>query len=267
MAQYGDTYGREHDMALPTLLSRMNQQTALYGGWISIPDALVTETIARIGFDYICLDLQHGLMDYQIAVQLLQLIGLGQSVPIVRPPLNDTTWIGKLLDAGAMGLIIPMINSVQDAQAAVDATRYAPKGTRSWGPVRPLMHTTPQAYLQSGQFEIAIIPMIETVSALNDVEKIVQVEGVAGVYVGPSDLHLALGLEPSYDSDHPQFIEAIDHVLAACQKSGVVAGIHGTAALAPKRFAQGFRMINVASDLSILKNGMAHSLRIAQGQA
>ncbi len=252
-------------MVLPIFMERMRQRPALYGGWISIPNALVTETVARVGFDYICLDLQHGFIDYQIAVQLLQLIGLGQSVPIVRPPLNDTTWIGRLLDAGAMGLIIPMINSVEDAQAAVDATRYAPHGTRSWGPVRPLMHTTATDYLQKGQFEIAVMPMIETVSALNDVEKIVQVEGVNGVYVGPSDLHLALGLEPSYDSDHPRFVEAIDHVLATCQKAGVFVGIHGTAELAPKRFAQGFRMINAAADLAILKSGMTHALKNAQG--
>jgi 4-hydroxy-2-oxoheptanedioate aldolase len=165
-----------------------------------------------------------------------------------------------------MGLIIPMINSVEDAQAAVDATRYAPHGTRSWGPVRPLMHTTATDYLQKGQFEIAVMPMIETVSALNDVEKIVQVGGVNGVYVGPSDLHIALGLEPSYDSDHPRFVEAIRPCVGYLSKSWRFRRHTRHSRIGTRNaLRRDYRMINAAADLAILKSGMTHALKNAQG--
>lgn len=241
------------------------EKPCIYGAWLSIPDSSTAETAARAGFDYVCIDVQHGLMDYQVALHMLQALDLGASLPIVRVPSNDPWLLGKFLDAGASAVILPMINTPEEARAAVAACRYAPEGIRSFGPTRPLMREG-MRYLKEANESISVIPMIETQEALARVDEIVAVDGIHAVYLGPFDLHVALNLPPNVDSNEPRFVEAVDRVLTGCGKAGVIPAVHGNPQVASKRRAQGFRMITVASDLSILRRGFQEAIETARAQ-
>ena len=170
-----------------------------FGGWLSIPSSFSAEVMAYRGFDWLCLDLQHGVIDYQVAVTMLQAISATDTVPIVRVPDASFGFINKMLDAGAMGIIVPLINTAEEARAVVAACRYFPDGSRSIGPTRVSVSAGPE-YAQRANAEVACIPMIETKQALGNLDAILSVPGVDAVYVGPSDLSLTLGLPPGPDS-------------------------------------------------------------------
>jgi 4-hydroxy-2-oxoheptanedioate aldolase len=248
-----------------SLKALWGEKEVVYGAWLSIPDTITAETAARAGFDYICIDVQHGLMDYQRALHMLQALDLGTAVPIVRAPSSDASLLGKFLDAGASAVILPMINSAEEARAAVAACRYAPAGCRSFGPTRPMMREG-MRYFQEANDAISVIPMIETRQAIDNIEDIVGVDGVDGVYVGPFDLQVALNLPPAVDGDAPAFVSAIDRVLTHCKRAEVVAAVHGNPQIASKRRAQGFRMITIASDVSVLRRGLQEALSIAKAR-
>lgn len=229
-----------------------------HGGWLGIPDALVSETMGSLGFDYLCIDMQHGMADYTQALAMLQAMTGTDAVPIARVPWNEPGIIGRMLDAGALGVIIPMVNSAEEAQAAVNACRYAPLGTRSWGPTRAArLHENYS--IAAANTAVACIPMIETATAVAAIDEILAVPGIDAIYIGPADLSITYGLKPGGDNDGA-FATAIDTVLAACERHGVVPGIHANPALAQKRREQGFRMITVASDLVALVEGATHML-------
>ncbi len=240
------------------------QKSCIYGAWLSIPDSNTAETAARAGFDYICIDVQHGLMDYQAALHMLQVLDLGTALPIVRVLNNDPGLLGKFLDAGAAAVILPMINSPAEARDAVAACRYAPGGYRSFGPTRPMMREG-MRYFHEANEAISVIPMIETRQAVENIDQIAAVDGVDAVYIGPFDLHVALELPPGFDSDHATFVSAVDRVLEGCRSAGVVAAVHGNPQIASKRRQQGFRMITIASDLSILRRGFQDALAAVGG--
>jgi 4-hydroxy-2-oxoheptanedioate aldolase len=231
-----------------------------YGGWLSIPSAFSAEVMAHQGFDWICIDMQHGVMDYQTAVTMLQAISTTQTIPIVRVPWNEPGIIGKMLDAGAYGIIIPMVNSPEDAKAAVGACRYVPDGYRSFGPTRAGFYGGPD-YAEQANQEIACIPMIETKTAIAHLDEILAVPGIDAVYVGPSDLSLTLGLPPRMDHDDQSFQDARLTIAKACRQRGITAGIHASAALAPKHAEAGYQMITISSDVASLAGGAARDLR------
>jgi len=236
---------------------------AAHGAWLSIPSALSAEVVARTGFDYVCIDLQHGLVGYESAVQMLQAINLGASAPVVRVPWNEPGIIGRMLDAGALSIIVPMVNSPAEARAAVAACRYAPAGARSFGPIRAFMQEGPR-YYATANAEVACIPMIETVQALEQLDAILEVPGIDAVYVGPADLSITLGLPPGNNDERPEFVAALERVVAACRARGIVPGIHASAALAARRRAQGFRMITVSADQIAMGDAMRAELRLAR---
>jgi 4-hydroxy-2-oxoheptanedioate aldolase len=192
--------------------------------------------------------MQHGVIDYQAAVGILQAINTTEMVPFVRVPWNEQGIIGKMLDAGAMGVIIPMVNTVAEAKAAVASCRYFPQGARSFGPTRVGVHAGRDYYSRANE-EIACIPMIETQEALDNLDDILSVPGIDAVYVGPADLSITLGLPPSADNDAPIFNDALKKIVDACKKHGVTPGIHASAALARKRRETGFQLITVGSDM------------------
>ena len=232
------------------------------GGWLSIPSSVSAEATARQGFTYVCVDAQHGVVDYQAAFSMIQGIELGGSVPIVRVPWNEPGIIGKMLDAGAHGVIVPMVNTRSEAEAVVSACRYAPVGSRSYGPtVAGPRHAD---YVAWASTSIAVIPMIETVEALGNLDEILSVPGIDAIYVGPADLSLSLGLAPSGNDGTPAFDDALTAIVAACGRHGVVPGIHASGALAARRRSQGFRMITVAMDLPAMRSGMATELAIGR---
>ena len=228
---------------------------AAVNGWLAIANSFSAETMAHQGWDSLTIDLQHGVVDYQTMVTMLQAISTTATVPIVRVPWLEPGILMKTLDAGAYGVICPMVNSREDAQKLVAYTHYAPRGTRSFGPVRALLYGGAD-YPQHANDTIVTFAMIETAAALENLDEILSVEGLDAIYIGPSDLSLALGCTPTFDDLDPRAAEAVEHILARAKAHGVVAGIHnGTTEAALKRIARGFQFVTVGSDARLMAAG------------
>ncbi|WP_128000859.1 HpcH/HpaI aldolase family protein [Piscinibacter defluvii] len=228
---------------------------AALNGWLAIPSGFAAETMAHQGWDTLTIDLQHGVVDYQAMVSMLQAISTTPTVPVVRVPWLEPGIIMKTLDAGAYGVICPMVNTREDAQRFVAYTSYAPQGTRSFGPIRALLYGGAD-YPEHANRTIVRFAMIETAQALDNLDAILSVEGLDAIYIGPSDLSLALGCRPTFDDVDPPVVQAIDHILARARAHGLVAGIHnGTPEAALARVARGFRFVTVSSDARLMAAG------------
>src|SRR5512132_3147044 len=217
-------------------------------GWLSIPSSYSAELMAHQGWDSLTIDMQHGVVDYQAAVTMLQAISTTPVIPLARVPWNDPALLMKILDAGVYGVICPMINTKAQAEALVAACKYAPRGYRSWGPVRASIYAGAD-YGDHANDDLIVMPMIETAEAVKNIDEILKVPGIDGVYVGPSDLSLTMGCKPRLDQTDPPVVEAQLKIVEACKRHGVVAGIHnGTAAYALKMIAAGYQFVTLASD-------------------
>jgi 4-hydroxy-2-oxoheptanedioate aldolase len=235
-------------MVLPTpLKERCRDDGTVLGAWLSLRDPLLAEAAATSGYDYVVVDMQHGLNDYADVFSMLQAMARTLPVPIVRVPANEWGIIGRVLDAGAFGVVIPMVNSPEEARRAVEACRYTPDGTRSIGPLTTRTRYGAD-YAGSANDAVACIPMIETREAVEAVDDILAVPGIDAVYIGPADLSMSYGLPPSPDNPGEPFDGALAAVVDGCRRHGVIPGIHANAALAAKRHAAGFRMITVGFD-------------------
>ena len=231
-----------------------NDQTAV-NGWLAIPNSFATETMAHQGWDTLTVDMQHGVVDYQVMVTMLQAISTTATVPIVRVPWLEPGILMKTLDAGAYGVICPMVNTREDAQKFVAWTSYAPRGTRSFGPVRALLYAGAD-YPTHANDTIVRFAMIETAQALDNLDAILSVEGLDAVYVGPSDLSLSLGCKPLFDHVEPKAAQAIAHIIERAKAHGLQAGIHnGLPEVAQARIAMGYRFVTLSSDARILASG------------
>jgi 4-hydroxy-2-oxoheptanedioate aldolase len=239
---------------------RWQRGEATVGAWLSIPEPFAAETMSRIGFDWLCIDMQHGLVDYQRAVIMLQAMTAGTATPIVRVPTNDAALIGRVLDAGAQGVIVPLVNSRREAEAAVAACRYPPSGQRSFGPTRAALVAGPDYFARAGNHALCLL-MIETKQALDEVEAIAATPGADGLFVGPNDLSLALGLPPRWEQTDPRFDAAFLRIVAACRGAGIVAGSAGTIADVHKRLAQGFLFVQASGDLAALSRQASADLK------
>ncbi len=237
-----------------------------YGAWLGIPSSFSAEIVAHQAFDYVCVDMQHGLIDYQVAVTMLQALSTTDVTPFVRVPWNEPGIIGKMLDAGAYGIVIPMVNSVAEAEAAAGACRYQPQGYRSFGPVRAAYYAGAD-YATGANDEIAYIPMIETTRAIAQLDAILAVPGIDAVYVGPADLSLTLGLPPRMDNTDAKFEEARMTIVNGCKKRGIIAGIHANAQLAARHAEAGYQMITISSDTGALASGAAADVRHVHGSS
>jgi 4-hydroxy-2-oxoheptanedioate aldolase len=195
---------------------------------------------------------------------MLQAISLTDSTPFVRVPWNDFGIINRMLDAGAMGVIIPMVNSAEEAKVAVAACRYFPDGGRSYGPSRANWYAGAD-YFEHANAEVACVPMVETAQAVERLDEILAVPGIDAVYVGPSDLSVTYGQPPRPDNDG-KFEEARIKIAQACRGRGVTAGIHANAALAAKHLAAGYRMITVSADIAGLQQRAAADIAQARRQ-
>jgi 4-hydroxy-2-oxoheptanedioate aldolase len=216
--------------------------------------------MAHQGFDWLCVDMQHGVIDYRDAVAMLTAISTTDTIPFVRVPWNDPPTIMKVLDAGAYGVVVPLINTRADAEQAVAACRYPPHGIRSNGANRAILYSGAD-YVAGANDQIACIPMIETRQAIDNLDDILSVPGVDAIYVGPSDLSFALGLPPRMDNEHPLHVETVDTILAACKRHGVAAGIHTGGPAFSRRFLdRGFQMITLTSDGVAITRGVRAQL-------
>lgn len=253
-------------MRTNTMKAKWAAGETTYGGWLSIANSFSAEIMANQGFDWLCVDMQHGVVDYADAVTMLQVIGSTPTIPIVRVPWNEPGIIGKVLDAGALGVIIPMVNSVEEAEAAVRACRYYPDGARSFGPTRAAYYAGAD-YFAHANNEVACIPMIETKQAVERLDEILAVPGIDAVYVGPADLSITLGLPPGM-ANGGAFEEARVLIAKKCQERGITPGIHANASLAAKHEEAGYRMITISGDAVAIAAGAAADLRtVGEGAA
>ncbi len=228
------------------------------GGWVLTADPLVAATAGSIGFDYVGIDVQHGAATGATTPGLVAAVA-ARTTPLVRVSENAGAAIGMALDAGALGVIVPMVESAEQARAAVAACRYPPEGARSFGPAHARVLWDAD-YGSWANDVVVCIPMIETVRGLHNLDEIMAVPGVDAVYVGPADLSLSLGLPPSLDHEDAAFRDALKAVTTAARRHGVVAGVHANAGLTSKRMEQEFSMITVAVDQPLLTEALARSL-------
>jgi 4-hydroxy-2-oxoheptanedioate aldolase len=238
---------------------------AAVNGWLAIPSSFSAEVMAHQDWDSLTIDLQHGVIDYQAAVTMLTAISTTSTVPVIRVPWLEPGILMKSLDAGAYGVICPMVNTRDDAARLVAYTNYAPRGTRSFGPIRALLYAGAD-YPQHADRTIVRFAMIETAQALDNLDAILSVEGLDAIYIGPSDLSLALGCKPAFDEVDPPVAAAIDHILERAKAHGVVAGIHnGSPAAARARVARGFRFVTIGSDARLMAAGAQQVLASMRG--
>jgi 4-hydroxy-2-oxoheptanedioate aldolase len=220
-------------------------------GWCSIGSPFGAELMAHIGWDSLTIDLQHGIVDYADMLGMLQGISTTPAIPLVRVPWNEPIMIQKALDAGAFGIICPMINSRIECENFVKAARYAPKGFRSVGPTRAVLYAGPD-YHQNAEAAAITFAMIETKEALKNIDDIMSTPDLDAVYIGPTDLSLSLTGNP--DSTSNAMPEAIRHVLERARHHGVRAGIHATASgdYAKQMCALGFDFVTVINDVRLI---------------
>jgi 4-hydroxy-2-oxoheptanedioate aldolase len=234
--------------------AKVRNRETLVGYWVVLDAPAMAERLARLGWDYVSLDAQHGLFGYSGMLAALTAIDAGgRSVGMVRVAANDATPIGRALDAGAAGVIVPLVNTAEDAAKAVSASRYPPVGIRSYGPMRAMLRIGPTP--AEADASVVVLAMIETPEGLDNVEAIAATPGLDGLYIGPSDLTLAVGGTTSTDpSVADAFEAALVRIRRACEDNGIAAGLHTRSGEeAAKRISEGFTVLSVAGDAQHLE--------------
>jgi 4-hydroxy-2-oxoheptanedioate aldolase len=234
------------------LKRRWAEGQATVNGWLAIPSAFSAEVMANQGWDSLTVDMQHGIVDYQAMVTMLQAISTTATVPMVRVPWREPGIIMKSLDAGAYGVICPMINTAAECEELVSACRYPPRGNRSFGPIRALIYGGAD-YPRHANDQVLAIAMIETCQAVENLDDILAVPGLDGIYVGPADLSNSMGHTPTFDQEERPVVEAIEHIVRTARRKGVRAGIHcGAPAYAKRMMALGFDFATLLSDARLM---------------
>jgi len=229
-------------------------------GWLSVPNGFTAELMARQGFDALCVDLQHGLSDYSDLWPMLQAVSQTDTVPVVRVPWNEPAIIMRALDAGAYAIIVPLVNTAEEAAAAVAACRYPPVGIRSSGPLRAALYGGAN-YQAEANGEIVVMAMIETKQGLDNLEAICKTPGLDAVYIGPADLSYALGLPPRGDNPDPVHLATCDKIRDTAHRAGIKACMHcASGAFAGAAIKRGFDLIMLTSDVACLTAGARRQL-------
>ena len=242
-----------------------NEGQGAVNAWLSTPSPITAEVTGKAGFDSITVDLQHGLNDYQAALFMLQALATSDSTPMARVPWLEPGIIMKLLDAGALGIVCPMVNTRADAERLVHYTNYAPVGTRSFGPTRAMLAYGAD-YVSKANDTVVTLAMVETAEALENVEAIAETPGLTGVYIGPSDLALSMGHTPKLDPDEPAVVEAVGRILGACKDAGIRCGIHCLAPSYAKRMLdEGFDLVTLGSDIRLYSAACTSAIAEARG--
>ena len=234
---------------------------AAINGWLQIPNSFSTEVMAHQGWDSLTIDMQHGVVDYPNALQMLQAISTTDTVPMARVNWNEPGQIMKILDAGSYGIICPMVSNRKEAERFVQACLYPPKGYRSFGPIRGLLYGGSD-YGKHANDEILKFAMIETKESLENLDSIMSTPGLNGIYIGPADLSLAIGEEPSFDKpEGDKVYDTIMKILEHAKKNKIVAGIHNQKAeYAEKMIKKGFQLVTIGSDQRFISSGAKESI-------
>lgn len=246
------------------LRARLQSGDSAVGGWCAIPNSYSAEIVAYASPDYVVVDMQHGLAAFSDLVPMLQAIAAHGPTPLVRIPQGDLATAQRALDAGAEGVIFPLVNSAADAAAAAAACRFPPLGTRSYGPVRARLHLGTDPELLNR--EVLCFVQVETVDAVETLNEILSCEGVDGVYVGPADLALSLSLPVGTRQQAVE--EILDTIVASCRAASLVPGIHTTSGEAARgALERGFLMATASTDAVLLSAAYQRELAMARGEA
>lgn len=235
--------------------SKLKRGEVSIGTWLTLPDPITAQLMARAGFDWLTVELEHTPVTLQTAAQSFGIISASGPVPLARIPWNTAENIKRVLDTGAWGIVVPMVNSRAEAEAVVDAARYQPEGNRSVGGQLHAANfdTDPATYYANANKEILVVIMAEHIKAIEAADDILSVPGIDAVFIGPNDLHNSMGQKPVFESNHKEFVDALKHIQKTAQKYGVAPGIHVVdAPAAVRRRDEGFQFIAVGSEAGMM---------------
>jgi 4-hydroxy-2-oxoheptanedioate aldolase len=247
-----------------SLLRRVQTKQTVLGAWMFFREPVIAGTASKIGYDFVCIDMQHGLQSFDNMTNMINAVHLGDALPIVRVASPDEGLAGRYLDAGAAAIIFPMINTREQAESCVRACLYPPKGARSMGPIGSSL-LFGDDYFDFANVITCVIPMIETREAVENLDDILSVDGVNIVFVGPSDLAISYGLPPANDNPNPEYQAALARIVERCLAHNVIAGVYSSAALARNRIEQGFRLLSITTDWDSAIGGITADLDNVRG--
>lgn len=245
--------------AMNVMNRRLRDGGTVLGAWLFYREPLIALAASKLGYDFVCIDMQHGLQGFPEASEMVMAVLLGGATPIVRVPSNEEGIICRMLDAGAMGIIVPMISTREDAERAVRSCLYPPEGARSIGALS-VSTVFGEEYFEVANENVLAIPMIETSQAIDNIDSIVSIGNVQQVFVGPYDLSTSL----KCDMDSHQFRDALDTVVESCRRHGKIAGIYSSPELVAARYTEGFQLVSVCTDFDIVTEGLSSALKTAR---
>jgi 4-hydroxy-2-oxoheptanedioate aldolase len=230
-------------------------------GWLTLPIALSAEIMARAGFDSITIDMQHGAIDYGGALQILAALTASEVTPLVRVPNSDPTFITRVLDIGALGVICPMISSAEEARTFAAGARYYPVGNRSSGPLRATLVYGPD-YFKKINEAVLVLGMIETPGAIANLDEILEIDGLDGIYVGPNDLGIAMGMAAGTDREEPEFIRVLEDIARRANTHGKIPGLHtNSSRYTARAIEMGFGFITLCADTGLIREGASLAVK------
>tara|TARA_B100001123_G_scaffold450320_1_gene620419 strand:+ start:497 stop:1285 length:789 start_codon:yes stop_codon:yes gene_type:complete len=230
------------------ILDILKNEQAIINGWLSIPNSFTSEAMSKMGWDTLTIDMQHGINDYSTSIVMLQAIANSSTIPFVRVPWNEPGIIMKMLDAGTCGIISPMINNKEECENFVSYCYYPPIGQRSFGPMRAQL-IYGSDYHKHANSQIISLAMIETKEAVKNLDEILSVKNLSGIYIGPSDMSLAYGLKPKFDIKEDPVFSNIKLIVKKAKEHGKIAGIHnGTTQYAKEMISLGYQFVTISSD-------------------
>lgn len=245
------------------ILQKWAKGRPILNGWLSIACPFTAEIVAAQGYDSVTIDLQHGLIGYEVATAMLQAMRASHITPLVRVPWLDPATIMKALDAGSYGVICPMINNRQEAERLVSYVRYPPAGVRSFGPTRANFSAGAD-YGTHADGQVICLAMIETAEAVANLEDILATPGLDGVYIGPADLTMGLTgrrYRTGFDREEPEMVAIIQEILRKTHQAGLRAGLHnGSPAYAAKAVSWGFDLVTISNDVRLLSEAARASV-------
>jgi 4-hydroxy-2-oxoheptanedioate aldolase len=244
--------------------AKLKKGEACIGTWLTLASTSAAHLMAQVGFDWLTVEMEHSPTNMETAAASFAVIAGSNCVPLTRVAINSVENIKRALDTGAFGVIVPMVNSRAEAQAAIDAARYAPIGKRSiGGQMHAAMFGCDTAtYYKKANDEILVVLMAEHVDAIERAEEIMSVPGIDVIFIGPNDLSNSMGLPPVFESDDKRFTDAVEHILKTAKKHGIAPGIHvADWQAAARRREQGFQFIAVSSETGMMLSKATESAR------
>ncbi|MBD3181473.1 2-dehydro-3-deoxyglucarate aldolase [Candidatus Poribacteria bacterium] len=247
------TLQEKQHMKKNTVKKKLASEKPAIGAWLSLASWVSAEYMAHAGFDWLVVDTEHSPVGFETTVHCFQAICTTDTIPMARVTWNDPILIKRLLDAGAMGLVIPMVNSPEEAEQAVKAMKFPPEGLRSLGGGRAMVYGSD--YFAEANNEIAVIVQIEHIEAVKSAQEILAVDGVDACFIGPNDLAGSMGIKPDIHCSDPEHEAAVMSVLQSAKEVGKPAGIHcATTEAVNRRVEQGFQFVAISSDAGMLKS-------------